>query len=260
MTILTTEHASVRFGGVTAVNDLNLTVNEGEIVAVIGPNGAGKTTAFNMITGVYPATEGRVSLLVDGAMKDITRTRTDLITKMGVARTFQNICLFEDMTVLENVLTAAHLRMKSTLAEAVLGLPRYRSYEKSSFERARYLLERVGLADSADEKATSLPYGKQRRLEIARALATEPRLLLLDEPAAGMNPRETRALTEFVREIRGEFDLTILLIEHHMQIVMDISDRIYVLDFGETIAEGTPDEVSDNERVIDAYLGVSDDD
>ena len=253
MTILTTEHASVRFGGVTAVSDLNLAVNEGEIVAIIGPNGAGKTTAFNMITGVYPATEGGVKLLADGAMRDITRTRTDLITKLGVARTFQNICLFSDMTVLENVLTAAHLRMKSTLAEAVLGLPRYRSYEKSS-------LERVGLADSADEKATSLPYGKQRRLEIARALATEPRLLLLDEPAAGMNPRETRALTEFVREIRDEFDLTILLIEHHMQIVMDISDRIYVLDFGETIAEGTPVEVSDNERVIDAYLGVSDDD
>ncbi|MEG0751867.1 MAG: ABC transporter ATP-binding protein [Oscillospiraceae bacterium] len=260
MILLKTADAFVRFGGVTAVDNLNLTINEGEIVALIGPNGAGKTTAFNMITGVHPATEGRIELQCDGALVDITHMRPDLIAKKGIARTFQNICLFEDMTVLDNVLTATHMRVRSTLFEAVAGLPRYRKEERKAQQRAMELLERVGLAEHANDPATSLPYGKQRRLEIARALAAEPRLLLLDEPAAGMNPQETHSLTKFVREIRDDFRLTILLIEHHMQIVMDISDRIYVLDFGETIAEGTPDVVSENPRVIDAYLGVGDDD
>mgnify|MGYP000871447446 CR=1 FL=1 len=260
MSVLTTKGATMRFGGVVAVDDLNIEVERGEIVALIGPNGAGKTTAFNMITGVYTPTEGDVLFNKDGGkdMRTITGKRPDLITKMGIARTFQNIRLFGEMTVLDNVMIAQHLHIKSGLFGAVIGWPRYYKEERRMKDGALALLERVGLLEEAYELSTSLPYGKQRRLEIARALATEPSLLLLDEPAAGMNPTETLELTEFVRQIRDEFDLTVLLIEHHMQIVMDISDRIYVLDFGKTIARGTPEEIQNNERVIEAYLGVAD--
>lgn len=268
MHVLSTTNAVMRFGGVTAVDDLNIHIDEKEIVAIIGPNGAGKTTAFNMITGVYKPTEGKVYFQKprhghaghepEAEMTDITGRRPDKIAAMGIARTFQNIRLFKEQTVLENVLIANHVRLKDGFFGAMLGWPRYYKSEREMRRHSMELLERVGLAPLCDENATSLPYGLQRRLEIARALATQPHLLLLDEPAAGMNPKETEDLTQFVAEIRRDFGLTILLIEHHMQIVMDISDRIYVLDYGKTIAEGTPGEIQDNPDVITAYLGVDD--
>ncbi|MEG0771822.1 ABC transporter ATP-binding protein [Clostridium sp.] len=255
MELLRADNATMQFGGLTAVNEFNLNIQEGEIVALIGPNGAGKTTAFNMITGVYTPTKGKI---IYGG-KDITGNRPDLITKKGIARTFQNIRLFKDLSVLDNVLIANHLHLKSGLISAILKLPSYRREERAIREKSLALIERVGLTDVMNEKASSLPYGKQRRLEIARAIATNPKLLLLDEPAAGMNPKETEELTEFIKEIRGEYDLTIFMIEHHMQVVMGISDRIYVLDYGITIAEGTPHEIQNNQRVIEAYLGVKED-
>lgn len=267
MNVLRTESITMQFGGLTAVKDFNLELNEGEIVALIGPNGAGKTTAFNMITGVYKPTSGRVILvkneLVDGKKvskeQNITGMRPDQITGLGIARTFQNIRLFKDLSVLDNVLIANHLRIKSNFIEAILKLPRYKREEKAMMDKSLQLLERVGLIEHKDEKASSLPYGQQRRLEIARALATEPSILLLDEPAAGMNPKESEDLTKFIKEIRDEFELTIFMIEHHMQVVMGISDRIYVLDYGITIAKGSPYEIQNNQRVIEAYLGVDED-
>lgn len=261
MSILATRNATMRFGGVTAVDDLNIAIEPHEIVAIIGPNGAGKTTAFNMITGVYMPTSGAISYDRNGTadLRDITGHRPDQIARLGIARTFQNIRLFKGQTVMDNVLIASHLRLRSGLFGAVVGWPRYFREERDMRRRTMELLDLVGLADEAGEIATSLPYGKQRRLEIARALNTQPSLLLLDEPAAGMNPRETEDLTDFVRDIRKKLNLTILLIEHHMQIVMDISDRIYVLDYGKTIARGTPGEVQNNPDVIRAYLGVEDD-
>lgn len=252
MKIMNTEKVTMKFGGVTAVKDFSLELNKNEIVAVIGPNGAGKTTTFNMITGVYRPTSGNV--FFNDA--NITGLKPDKITKLGIARTFQNIRLFKDLSVLDNVLIANHLHLKSGLFNAVLTLPGYRREEKQMRAKSLELLERVGLADLKDEKSGSLPYGKQRRLEIARALATNPQVLLLDEPAAGMNPKETEDLTIFIKEIRDEFDLTIFLIEHHMHLVMGICDRIYVLDYGVTIANGTPHEIQNNKRVIEAYLGV----
>jgi branched-chain amino acid transport system ATP-binding protein len=252
MKILNTDKVTMKFGGVTAVKDFSLELNKNEIVAVIGPNGAGKTTTFNMITGVYKPTTGNV--FFNG--KDITGIKPDKITKLGIARTFQNIRLFKDLSVLDNVLIANHLHLKSGLFESVLTLPGYRREERQMVDKSMELLERVGLADLKDEKSGSLPYGKQRRLEIARALTTNPQILLLDEPAAGMNPKETEDLTVFIKEIRDEFDLTIFLIEHHMHLVMGICDRIYVLDYGITIANGTPHEIQNNKRVIEAYLGV----
>jgi branched-chain amino acid transport system ATP-binding protein len=248
----------MRFGGVTAVNKLNIEVPEHEIIALIGPNGAGKTTAFNMISGVYTPTEGTISL---GGV-DITGKRPSDIAKMGVARTFQNIRLFKDLTVFENVIIAMHLHLKSNLFQSIFRLPGLSPYmkeEKESIAKAEMLLEKVGLLELKDAVSTSLPYGKQRRLEIARALATQPKLLLLDEPAAGMNPQETKELTEFIYQIRDEFSLTVFMIEHHMDLVMDISKRIYVLDFGIPIASGTPEEIQGNKRVIDAYLGSGED-
>lgn len=255
MELLKTNSATMQFGGLTAVSEFNLSIREGEIVALIGPNGAGKTTAFNMVTGVYTPTKG--SITYEG--KDITGNRPDLITKKGIARTFQNIRLFKELSVMDNVLIANHLHLKSGLVSAILKLPSYKREERAIREKSLELIERVGLLDVMNEKASSLPYGKQRRLEIARALATNPRLLLLDEPAAGMNPKETEELTEFIKEIRDEYDLTIFMIEHHMQVVMGISDRIYVLDYGITIAEGTPHEIQNNQKVIEAYLGVKED-
>ena len=276
-TILQVEHVTMQFGGVVAVNNLSLEVREGEIVAIIGPNGAGKTTAFNVITGVYAPTNGLVRFdgecVVEnyprGKMKknylgedagmfgEVKEPTPDELTRLGMARTFQNIRLWKSMTVFDNILVAKHMKRTSNLFTAAFRLNR--AEEEQQRREVMELLEIVGLADVKDELATSLPYGKQRRLEIARALATKPKLLLLDEPAAGMNPQETQDLTHFIGQIRKDFDVTILLIEHHMDLVMDISDRIYVLDFGRLIAQGTPEEIQKNEKVIDAYLGVVDD-
>lgn len=251
MSVLRTSDATMRFSGLVAVNGLNIEINSGEIVSLIGPNGAGKTTAFNMITGVYTPSSGEIFL---GDSK-ISGKRPDKIAAMGVARTFQNIRLFKNLSVLENVLVACHLRVKSSLFSSMFHLPNARREEKEIQETAAELLKRTGLYELKDEQSSSLPYGMQRRLEIARALATRPNLLLLDEPAAGMNPKESDDLTGFIQSIRDEYKLTILLIEHHMQVVMDISDRIYVLDYGNTIAAGTPDEIQKNPDVIKAYLG-----
>lgn len=252
MSVLECKGATMRFGGVTAVDNLNLQVNKGEIVALIGPNGAGKTTAFNMITGVYTPTSG--DIFFEG--KRLNKMRPDKITGLGIARTFQNIRLFKALPVLDNVLIANHLHLKGGLFADVLFLSQ--KQERAMREKTEYLLERTGLIDFKNDMASSLPYGLQRRLEIARALATDPALLLLDEPAAGMNPKESEDLTTFIREVRDEFSLSVLLIEHHMQVVMDISERIYVLDYGVTIAQGTPYEIQNNEDVIRAYLGVDD--
>ena len=275
--VLKVENATMQFGGVVAVNNLNMEINEGEIVALIGPNGAGKTTAFNVITGVYQPTngavwfngekiienhpQGKMKKLYkgehDGKYTSVKAPTPDKITKLGMARTFQNIRLWKSQTVFDNVLIAKHCRATSNVFSATFRLNR--KEEAKQREEVLELLKIVGLDDVKDELATSLPYGKQRRLEIARALAAEPTLLLLDEPAAGMNPQETDELTTFIGELRDKFKVTILLIEHHMNLVMDISDRIYVLDFGKLIAQGTPAEIQNNQRVIDAYLGVAED-
>ncbi|MBL4932173.1 ABC transporter ATP-binding protein [Clostridium paridis] len=256
MALLKVENATMQFGGLTAVNDFNLEINDGEIVSLIGPNGAGKTTAFNMITNVYTPTKGKI--ILEG--NDITGLRQDLITQKGIARTFQNIRLFKDLSVLDNVLIANHVHIKSNFMEAIFNLPKYKKEEKEMVEKSLDLLKEVGLESLKYEKATSLPYGKQRKLEIARALATNPKLLLLDEPAAGMNPTETDELTDFVKEIKEKFKLSIFMIEHHMQMVMSLSDKIQVFEYGITIAEGTPSEIQNDKKVIDAYLGVSEDD
>ena len=248
------------FGGLRALNELDLTVNEGEIVALIGPNGAGKTTFFNCVTGIYKPTEGTVHLYGANGEKHLLNGRKPhLITALGMARTFQNIRLFSDMTVLENVMIGRHCRTRAGIWGALTRNARARREEQESIDISYSLLEAVHLQDLWNEKACNLAYGAQRRLEIARALATEPRMLLLDEPAAGMNPQETDELTAFIGQIRDQFHLTVFLIEHHMNLVMGISDRIYVLDFGKLIAEGTPAQIQNNKRVIDAYLGVAED-
>jgi branched-chain amino acid transport system ATP-binding protein len=252
MSILRTDSITMQFGGLTAVSELNMEIPKGGIVGLIGPNGAGKTTVFNMITGVYRPTLG--SIVFD--KKDITGMKSHLIAKNGIARTFQNIRLFKDLTVLDNVMIANHLRLDSNIISSVLRTPDYRAKEEHILKKSLLLLEQVGLIEYKDDKATSLPYGKQRKLEIARALATEPKLLLLDEPAAGMNPQESLELMDFVKEIRDKFDLSILMIEHHMQVIMGVCEMIYVLDYGVNIAEGTADEVQNNQKVIEAYLGV----
>ncbi len=259
-TVLKTDRITMRFGGVTAVNELKLDIHEHQIVALIGPNGAGKTTAFNMITGVYTPTSGDVMYtLPSGEAVKITGKRPSDIAKMGIARTFQNIRLFKDLSVYENVMIAKHLHLQSGFMSAALHLPWYNKEQKAMEQDVKELLQKVGLWELREEKASSLPYGQQRRLEIVRALATGPRVLLLDEPAAGMNPKETEELTEFIRRIRDEYNLTIFMIEHHMDLVMEISDWIYVLDFGMEIAQGTPEEIQNNSRVIEAYLGVEED-
>ena len=306
--VLSVENVTMQFGGVVAVDNLSLEVNEGEIVALIGPNGAGKTTAFNVITGVYAPTNGRVRFneecivrnhptgkmkkqykgehadmytarfapeeeLDDEALKawkegqkaldsyaftdHVLAPTPDKITALGMARTFQNIRLWKSQTVFDNVLIAKHCRRSANLLSATFRLNA--DEEKRQREECENLLHVLGLEDVRNELATGLPYGLQRRVEIARALATEPKLLLLDEPAAGMNPQETEELTAFIDRIRTDFRLTVFMIEHHMDLVMDIADRIYVLDFGKLIAKGTPEEIQNNERVIDAYLGVAED-
>lgn len=276
--ILRVENVTMQFGGVVAVNNLSLDVNQNEIISLIGPNGAGKTTAFNVITGVYAPTNGAVyyknEKMIEnyprvkmkslykgenaGLYHAVTAPHPDVITRLGIARTFQNIRLWKSQTVFDNILIAKHLRRHSNVFTAALHLNR--KEERKMREDVYSLLEMLELQDVKDELSTSLPYGKQRRLEIARAMATEPSLLLLDEPAAGMNPQETNELTEFIARIREQFGLTILMIEHHMDLVMDISDRIYVLDFGKLIAEGIPSEIQNNPDVIAAYLGLEESD
>lgn len=274
--VLKLEDVTMQFGGVVAVNNLSLEVNRGEIVALIGPNGAGKTTVFNCVTGVYEPTNGVITFMGKpivanhprGKMKKLYQGENlkkyagkrkidptpDEITKLGIARTFQNIRLWKSMTVFDNVLTAKHMRAKQNVLSATLRLTY--SEEKRMREETEKLLEEQNLLQYANDLAVSLPYGLQRRLEIARALATDPELLLLDEPAAGMNPQETLELGQFIAQIKNKYNLTILMIEHHMDLVMQFCDRIYVIDFGKHICDGTPDFVQADQRVINAYLGV----
>ncbi|MEZ5839520.1 MAG: ABC transporter ATP-binding protein [Hyphomicrobiales bacterium] len=262
--VLTVEHLTMRFGGLVAIDDLSFSVGRGEITALIGPNGAGKTTVFNCITGFYKPTEGRITLRQpDGGGTFLLERLTDheISREANVARTFQNIRLFGGMTVLENLMVAQHtelMRASAWTIGGIFGIAGFRKAEKKAMDRAKYWLERIGLLDRADDPAADLPYGAQRRLEIARAMCTGPVLLCLDEPAAGLNPRESQELNELLRYIRNEHGISILLIEHDMSVVMQISDHVVVLDYGCKIADGTAEEVRNDPSVIAAYLGVED--
>ena len=254
--LLEVRDLTMDFGGLRAVDNVGLDIFAGEIVALIGPNGAGKTTFFNCVTGIYEPTSGDILIHPPGkSTRRINGMKPNSITTLGMARTFQNIRLFPAMTVLENVMIGRHCRTSTSILDAILCSPRSRREERETIDKSYRLLEKVGLADVADEFSRNLSYGAQRRLEIARALATDPFLLLLDEPAAGMNPQETQELDELIVRIRAEGEIAILLIEHDMKLVMNISDRIYVMEYGKEIAQGTPREIKENPRVIEAYLG-----
>jgi len=255
MTVLKVSGLTKNFGGLAAVSKANLEIGERELIGLIGPNGAGKTTLFNLLTGVYDPSEGKIELNVDGTMKSIGGLKPYVITGLGLARTFQNIRLFKNMTVLDNVKLAMNKSVNYSTLAAILRLPSYYREEQRVLEEAVKLLEVVGLAEKQTTLAKNLPYGQQRKLEIARALAAKPKILFLDEPAAGMNPQETTELTELIHQIKEQFNLTVVLIEHDMSLVMKICERIYVLDYGKCIAHGTPEAIKNNRRVIEAYLG-----
>ncbi|ABB37410.1 Sulfate-transporting ATPase [Oleidesulfovibrio alaskensis G20] len=256
MPVLEVDSLSKNFGGLRALNEVDMQIDAGEIVALIGPNGAGKTTFFNCITSIYTPSEGTVHYTrADGRRTLVNGMKPNLVTQMGMARTFQNIRLFKNMTVLENVMIARHCRTHAGILGALLRPPSVRQEEKETVRRSYELLKYIGLHKLYDEQASNLPYGAQRRLEIARALATEPGLLLLDEPAAGMNPQETADLVRLILRIRKEFNVAVLLIEHDMSLVMNLSERIYVMEYGCLISQGTPEEVRKDPRVIKAYLG-----
>lgn len=255
MTLLKVDHLTKNFGGLSAVSNVNLSLEKNDLVGLIGPNGAGKTTLFNLLTGVYEPSKGEIRLEKDGKSELLNKLAPYKIATLGLSRTFQNIRLFKELTVMDNVLIAMNAKNKEGFLSSIFRLPSFYKQEEKMESKARQLLELFDLADKTETLASNLPYGEQRRLEIVRALATDPQILFLDEPAAGMNPQETAELTKLIRKIQEEFHITILLIEHDMSLVMEVCERIYVLEYGQIIAEGLPEEIRSNQRVIEAYLG-----